>query len=72
MQLSSKKRRDVRKKTDGCCAYCGRPLEKHEVTIDHVIPLGRGGARKDVSNLVFACYECNQAKGNKTALEFMR
>ncbi len=49
------------------CAYCGKkniPLE-----IEHIIPRSRGGSNR-VSNLVMACHECNQEKGNQTASEF--
>jgi len=49
------------------CVYCGKtdiPLE-----IEHVIPSSKGGSDR-VSNLTIACHECNQKKGNKTAIEF--
>ena len=49
------------------CVYCGAkntPLE-----IDHVWPRSRGGSDR-VVNLVIACHDCNQAKGNQTAEEF--
>lgn len=44
----------------GHCHWCGRHT-KH-VTIDHVIPLGRGGPNKK-SNTVDCCWTCNQARG---------
>lgn len=49
------------------CAYCqktGVPFE-----LDHQIPRSRGGSNR-ASNLVLACHECNQAKGNQNATEF--
>ncbi len=49
------------------CAYCGKtdvPLQ-----IEHINPKSRGGTDW-VSNLTIACEECNQKKGNKTAIEF--
>ncbi|MBI5813576.1 MAG: RNA-guided endonuclease IscB [Deinococcota bacterium] len=49
------------------CAYCGTegvPLE-----VEHILPRSRGGSDR-VSNLTLACRACNQAKGNRTALEF--
>jgi len=54
-------------KFDRKCVYCGAtnvPLE-----IEHVIPKSRGGTDR-IDNLVIACHECNQKKGNKTAEEF--
>jgi len=57
------------------CVYCGKkdllkdPTGKKQpknlATIDHVKPLSKGGSRYDESNLVVACYACNQAKGDK-------
>jgi 5-methylcytosine-specific restriction endonuclease McrA len=49
------------------CAYCKAtnvPLE-----IEHLIPSGRGGSSR-ISNLAIACHDCNQKKGNQTAVEF--
>jgi 5-methylcytosine-specific restriction endonuclease McrA len=49
---------------NGHCHYCGKEAK---LTIDHVIPLSRGG--KDTKNNVVAvCKHCNSSKGNK-ALE---
>lgn len=45
------------------CAYCGKKSDK--LTIDHVIPLSRGG-KHSVSNVVPACRHCNNVKYAKT------
>jgi len=51
----------------GCrCRYCGGPYE----TIDHRIPLARGGSHWP-ANLVPACKSCNFGKGTKTEREFL-
>lgn len=51
------------------CVYChryhnqlwnGKKLKGH---VDHYIPLALGGNELEQSNLVFACEDCNQAKG---------
>lgn len=50
------------------CAYCGKtdvPLEK-----DHIQPRSQGGSSR-VSNLVLACRQCNQRKGNQDVREFL-
>jgi 5-methylcytosine-specific restriction endonuclease McrA len=55
-------------KFERACVYCGRtnvPLE-----IDHVHPRSRGGTNNG-SNLVLACHECNQAKGNQPLEAFL-
>jgi len=43
------------------CGYCGRPTPARELTMDHRVPLVRGG-RSVRSNLVPACRRCNAAK----------
>ena len=47
------------------CYYCGKPFNtKRKATIEHVIPLSKGGAH-DISNIVLACGPCNFKKQNK-------
>lgn len=38
-------------------------------TIDHRMPLSKGGDN-NITNLVLACYECNQKKGNMMPGDF--
>ncbi len=45
----------------GRCYYCGRNIEPGELTMDHVVPLIRGG-KSTKNNLVPACKECNNKK----------
>jgi len=52
------------------CAYCGQGLSSNTITIDHVIPLSRGGSNY-IDNLVPACRLCNSKKHNKTAEEYL-
>jgi 5-methylcytosine-specific restriction endonuclease McrA len=49
---------------DRHCKYCGKRLNRYTATIDHVIPLSKGG-KDSKKNRVLACYECNQEKGDK-------
>jgi 5-methylcytosine-specific restriction protein A len=50
-----------RKRSTGICYYCGRKYNPVELTMDHLIPIARGG--KSVhANLVPACKECNNKK----------
>ncbi len=59
----------VYEKGNGICAICGKPVTKNEFTIDHIIPLSRGG-RNDIENLQIACHDCNELKGNRMDSEF--
>ena len=49
------------------CVYCN---EEVSLTIDHVIPLSRGGSNS-IENIVPACNHCNSTKGTKTYSEFL-
>ncbi len=45
----------------GICYYCGRKFPARELTMDHIVPLSRGG-KSIKSNLVPCCKECNTQK----------
>jgi 5-methylcytosine-specific restriction endonuclease McrA len=45
----------------GVCHYCGGTFPPSELTMDHVVPVVRGG-KSIRSNLVPACKECNSRK----------
>jgi 5-methylcytosine-specific restriction protein A len=50
-----------RRIADGRCHYCGRNVGARRLTLDHVVPLVRGG-RSVRANVVAACKDCNTAK----------
>ena len=51
-----------RKKLEkGVCYYCNQNVGRSELTMDHIVPLSRGGKSKK-GNLVPACKECNNKK----------
>ena len=72
MILSKAKRAQIRKKTKNRCWYCGEDLSGGRMTIDHVQPRSRGGARKCITNLVPACAACNEDKADMTLDEYQR
>ncbi|MBW2094257.1 MAG: HNH endonuclease [Deltaproteobacteria bacterium] len=45
----------------GVCYYCKREVGREQLTMDHVVPLSRGGKSKK-GNIVPACKECNNKK----------
>jgi len=53
------------------CFYCRQPLLPGEWTLDHVVPIARGGSDL-ASNLVACCTRCNWAKGHSPAPDFLR
>lgn len=57
-----------KKKADGICHYCGKKFPPDELTMDHLIPLAKGG-KSIKANLVPACKDCNNSKKNKLPFE---
>jgi 5-methylcytosine-specific restriction endonuclease McrA len=51
------------------CTYCGQQLTYNQATVDHRVPLSRGG-QSEKSNFAIACKKCNQEKDNMTPEEF--
>lgn len=54
------------------CGICGRPVDKslrwpHPLspTVDHIIPIDKGGHPSDMDNLQLAHWCCNRKKSNK-------
>lgn len=45
----------------GICFYCEGTFAPSELTMDHVVPLTRGG-KSSRGNIVPACKECNNRK----------
>ncbi len=57
------------KTASGKCYYCGCQTEHKDLTMDHIVPLGRGG-RSTKDNLVPACKDCNNKKKNMLPVEW--
>lgn len=51
------------------CHYCGGEFAPEELTMDHVVPLARGGASSK-NNLVPCCKACNTAKQSNLLQEW--
>lgn len=59
-------------KRDGLnCYLCEKLLTVEEVTLDHVLPLCRGGNHKP-ENAKIACKSCNSRKRHRTLTEFKK
>ena len=58
-----------KKRSAGICHYCRNQFKPSDLTMDHVIPLSRGGtSRKE--NLVPCCRECNSKKNYLLPVEW--
>jgi 5-methylcytosine-specific restriction enzyme A len=58
-----------RRRSEGRCHYCGCSVPPRELTMDHVVPLARGG-RSVKGNVVPCCKECNSQKHYLLPLEW--
>ena len=58
-----------RKCAEGRCYYCGAKVRPADLTMDHIVPLVRGG-RSVKGNIVAACKECNSKKKYLLPLEW--
>jgi 5-methylcytosine-specific restriction enzyme A len=53
----------------GICYYCGRVTAPKELTMDHIVPISRGG-KSTKGNVVTACKECNNTKKHLLPMEW--
>lgn len=53
----------------GVCYYCERPVSPKKLTMDHIVPMSRGG-RSTKGNVVPACKECNTNKKHLLPMEW--
>ncbi len=76
MRREREKARELRKQgwwksrvANGICHYCQRTFPPKELTLDHIVPVTRGG-RSTKGNCVPACKECNNQKKDLLPLEW--
>ncbi len=57
---------------DNVCAICGLPVDKtlkfpHPMspTVDHIVPVAKGGHPSDLDNLQLTHFTCNRQKSDK-------
>jgi 5-methylcytosine-specific restriction endonuclease McrA len=50
------------------CQYCFKELHARECTIDHVVPMSKGG-KTEWHNVVTACSGCNSSKGSNSKIK---
>ena len=72
-----KKARDLKnsnwwknKLAGGLCHYCGKKFKPSELTMDHVVPVARGGFSTR-SNVVASCKDCNMNKKVNTPVDLI-
>jgi len=58
-----------RRLAKGICGYCGCPTPPKALTMDHIVPVARGG-RSTKGNVLPACKACNTAKKQLLPMEW--
>lgn len=51
------------------CLYCLDPLTYETYTIEHILPISRGGTN-NLDNIGFVCQPCNSSRRNKSFVEW--
>jgi hypothetical protein len=64
-------RREVHRKYNGHCAYCGCELEYKDMQVDHVESLYWHDGKDSIENYMPACRSCNFYKSTMTIEKFM-
>lgn len=54
----------VIKRDRSTCYWCRRVLQLNEISLDHIIPISKGGTHSE-TNLTVSCKPCNSSKGAK-------
>lgn len=70
------KARKIIYSSQSVCALCGRPVEfdrkfpdPWSPTLDHIVPISRGGDPADINNLQLAHLQCNRLKASRFPTE---
>ncbi|SMC94484.1 HNH endonuclease [Desulfocicer vacuolatum DSM 3385] len=58
-----------RKRSQGICYYCRGSFPPKTLTMDHIVPMARGG-KSVKNNVVPCCKECNSKKKQLLPLEW--
>jgi len=61
-------RKNIYKRDENRCQYCGKRFKPQDLNLDHVIPTSRGG-KDNWYNVVCSCVSCNLRKGSKILAE---
>jgi len=60
-----------RRRSTGVCHYCGNKFPPRALTMDHIVPIIRGG-KSSKGNVVAVCKECNNKKKHSLPIEWER
>ena len=69
--FTEQERRDIYIRDKGTCGICGRFVPPDCFTIDHIIPISKGGTY-NYDNLQCCCKKCNQLKDDALPDDFFK
>lgn len=64
-------KRQVYNRQGGKCSMCGDKINYLNITVDHVIPISKGGTNT-LDNMEAMCYTCNQMKRDHMKSDFLK
>lgn len=59
-----------RRLAEGVCYYCRKKIKPKDLTMDHIVPLIRGG-KSTKGNVAPVCKECNNKKKHMVPIEWL-
>jgi 5-methylcytosine-specific restriction endonuclease McrA len=54
------------------CYFCLKPGEIDTLTLEHLVPMARGGSARALNNHALACFDCNNEKSGLTVEEYTK
>lgn len=60
-----------RRLSEGICHHCQQHFKPSELTMDHLVPIIRGG-KSTKGNVVPSCKECNNRKKHMLSMEWLK
>ena len=58
-------------KKNARCIYCNRKLNIQNATMDHIVPISKGGNNCQV-NLITCCFVCNNERGDMEFTKYLK
>ena len=68
--ISKSMRDEVYTRDEYICQYCKRKYSRDKLSIEHIIPVSKGGI-DDIINYITVCRSCNSSKKDKPLLEYI-
>lgn len=69
MSINKSIKKYVYERDNRVCFFCNKKLKFRQISIDHYLPLSKGGT-DDVFNLVLSCKKCNLEKKDLIIMDY--